>query len=536
MSLGASFHVGWTDESLMVKEMALPRSLVSADGDVMNFSLGPPGTTRATATLAWYNASAGKLARNTCPNGKPSSERTAALTGRAGVFTYGSDFDSPTAPTFASIWGTAPYSGKTIIFAMRVVSLTEAGSSGNNYGNPVLWEGGAFNRLELNAYDVGGSAWVPTLYHYDGTDDIARGAPLPYNQWKIFTCRHLGGNIQLRINGGPWVTVASGNSNSFDSNGDLRDTSFSGSGKYALGYRAHLAVWPTGISDEDCELAEQWIASDIGLTLSPTELIPPAVAGNTGWWDFTNAASLYKSGIRGTPVTTDEDVITYIEAYDNGSTNYRAIRKNDAIGVADYKVAIVNGKSVGRIDDTTNSLRGTFEKYRKTDLVSQGQITSTELFSTTGKTVIMAISISFASAQNGGGTYANNPILGDDGNRFQIGCQNLDASNVTVRPYNYDGTEDAVGLNVPKNTWMILSVKHDGTTLKIRRDGNPTWTSIASGPTDTYTGNVYLGQAGVPGRTDFDIAYFATYNVAVPDADIRLVEEYFASQLAITLV
>jgi hypothetical protein len=262
-------------------------------------------------------------------------------------------------------------------------------------------------------------------------------------------------------------------------------------------------------------------------------LAPPNVASNTGWWNFTNPAAVFKMGIRATPIAADDDVITYVEAYDNGTADYWAVRKTDVIGIGIYKTSVVNGKPIRRMLDTTNSLSATFEKYRKSDLVSQGSITSTMLFSAGGKTVVMAISIDSVGAANPN-PYANHPILGDDGNRFQIGCQNFDAGNVTVRPYNYDGTEDSVSLNVPKSTWMVLSVRHDGTNLSIRRNGGA-WTSAASGATNTYTGNVFLGQAGTSGQTLLDMAHLATFNTALSDANTRAVEAYMADQIGISL-
>lgn len=277
----------------------------------------------------------------------------------------------------------------------------------------------------------------------------------------------------------------------------------------------------------------------IGLTFAQltalangTIVLPPTIAGNTGWWDWTNPYQVIVAPGYPYHPTTDGEAIYYNNSYGNYSGYHRTIQQNNVLGMGNYKPALINGKSACRFD-SDNSIRGNFERRAIDAYTSPGTLTVTDLFSTTGKTVIMAISIQVTSAQVAGGTYNNNPLLGDTGNRFQIGCQTIDASNCYLTPYNYDGTEDVVQLSVPKNTWMIIAVRHDGTNLSIRRDSGA-WTSVASGATNSYTGDVTLGLSG--GHfTEWDMAHFATFNVALSDANIRIAEAYMAQQLGITL-
>lgn len=276
-------------------------------------------------------------------------------------------------------------------------------------------------------------------------------------------------------------------------------------------------------------------SNGVPFTVVEAGTAPDLIAGNTAWYTIDDPSTRTWNSTRGTPITTDNTTVQWFEPPADASANRIVIWNSNVPGLGTLQVAEVNGLSVLRFNTgATQSRQAFFQKFRKSDNANLGQVLTSELVSTTGKTLVFAINIdeSVGTTPNG---YAANPILGDDANRFQVGCQPLDASNVTIRAYNYDGTEDVTALPVPRHQWIILSVRHTGTVLQARYNRGA-WDSVASGTTQTMTGFAYIGQAGLGAKyTTFDLADWAFFNVSLSDGDLESVEDYFAAAIGISL-
>lgn len=113
-----------------------------------------------------------------------------------------------------------------------------------------------------NRFVTSGANLSFSLNNYTGSTQTV-SATFPKNTWVVITQRHLAGNLQLRINGGAWVTVASGNTSVLSNFARLG----AGFGRGWLGYVAHAAMWNSGLSDAECAEVEKYMGSTVGLSL-----------------------------------------------------------------------------------------------------------------------------------------------------------------------------------------------------------------------------------------------------------------------------
>lgn len=68
--------------------------------------------------------------------------------------------------------------------------------------------------MGIYAGGPGGSPYPVTAYNYDGNADYASEAALVIDELYVVELKHEAGNISVRVNGGTWTSVASGNTTS----------------------------------------------------------------------------------------------------------------------------------------------------------------------------------------------------------------------------------------------------------------------------------------------------------------------------------
>jgi hypothetical protein len=100
-----------------------------------------------------------------------------------------------------------------------------ASNGAQSYNNNAVWtDGGGFTGVYLkNA----GTPKTAIAFNWDGNDDAASSAVISLGTVYVVEWKHEGGNISLRVNGGAWVDVASGNTSNLGFN--LQLGSFTGS-------------------------------------------------------------------------------------------------------------------------------------------------------------------------------------------------------------------------------------------------------------------------------------------------------------------
>lgn len=98
-------------------------------------------------------------------------------------------------------------SNAIMIFAIRIDSAPAAAV--NPYDNPLIM-GDASIYMGLHVYASGGNAVFLGL-NYDGNYDQVTVTGPAIGSWVVVTMRHTGGQLRIRLNGGAWTSVASGN-------------------------------------------------------------------------------------------------------------------------------------------------------------------------------------------------------------------------------------------------------------------------------------------------------------------------------------
>lgn len=255
---------------------------------------------------------------------------------------------------------------------------------------------------------------------------------------------------------------------------------------------------------------------------------PDEVSGLTMWIDGTTASTLYVSN-GGANVSTDGDTVGVAQSRGGLSKAFQRAGQTEG-GL--YKIAIVNGKSVIRFD-------GVDDRYFSQN-ASGGSIASPapvgDFLAASAKTFVAALSIVGADA-NQANVYQNDAVFEDSGGYTGLMVSNVDASNVRLHAYNYDGNSDAATVDIAKSTWCVVAYKHDGTDVKVKVNGG-SWSSVASGATNGWsptTSALVFGGNYQTRRLEFDLAHAAFYNTAVSDADVDDLIKWMAAEIGVSL-
>lgn len=150
------------------------------------------------------------------------------------------------------------------------------------------------------------------------------------------------------------------------------------------------------------------------------------------------------------------------------------------------------------------------------------------LFTNANAVMIMAIKVDDATI-NTGAPYGNAIILGEINGYLGMYCYKT-GTDIVFQAYNFTGgTNTEVTTTVPVGTWTVMTLKHSGGQLRIRRNGGA-YTSVASGNTDVTTGLLSMFY-----KNELSLAQLATYNSAITDANILEVERWMGAKVGITI-
>jgi hypothetical protein len=261
------------------------------------------------------------------------------------------------------------------------------------------------------------------------------------------------------------------------------------------------------------------------LTGTPAVVSPASLSNMTIWLDSTISGVLFTAQ-DGIEVTTDG---TNVKLWASTASIARCSYNGTLSWSPVLKTNIVNGKSILRFDGTDDY----YDTYELTGSNHAGPsgCNLSDLWTTTAKTVVFAGSITSAPTDGGGPDNAR--VIGDAGNNgLMIG--NNDSTHVNFHMYSYSGGNHSADIVVPKNQFVIVSAKHDGSTLSIRLN-HGSWSTASCGTSATMSNLGGINQSYSGKMWGGDLAHLITYNVAHSDADIYLVEQYLAAQLGITL-
>ena len=258
-------------------------------------------------------------------------------------------------------------------------------------------------------------------------------------------------------------------------------------------------------------------------------LAPSDVANLLLWIDGTDPTKLYtaNAAASGVAVSADGNVMGFAQS--SGSLAYAAYQATPDKKPL-YKTNIVNGKSVIRFDATDDR----FSFIARVGQEISGSILPTsDVVGAGNYTIVTSLKI-LSATLNSGTIYSNHRLIGDTGGYWGIYVQNVDASNVLVHAYIWDGASKSNYVTVPKNAFSIISVTHTGTALKIRLNGGA-WSEVASGNISTLTNQVTVGDEATAKPCNMDLAGMAIFNTSISDANLLEVEKYMGNQIGLTI-
>lgn len=226
-------------------------SLVSADGQTVDVAQDASGLARCM--------------RNSTSGERP-TYKTNIVNGKSvlrfdgtGDFLVGNTTSAPGAT--ASSFPTGDLSSASAATFIVALSISSARSAQfNAYQNDCIYGDQVGNNLGLSISLSGGTITFHA-YNHDGSRQTTTvtGAQ---STWHIVSMRHASGSLQVRINGGSWSSVSSGNTT------QLNQPPFTGKGLIGSEPQwdlAHAAWWNVALSDGDVTSVEDYFAVQLGL-------------------------------------------------------------------------------------------------------------------------------------------------------------------------------------------------------------------------------------------------------------------------------
>lgn len=226
-------------------------SLVSADGQTVDVAQDASGLARCM--------------RNSTSGERP-TYKTNIVNGKSVLrfdgstdFMVGNTTSAPgTAASSLACSDLVSASAGTYIVALNVASARSA--QANAYQNDGIFADQIGDNLGLSV-SLSGATITFYAYNHDGSRQTTTvtGAQ---STWHIVSMRHASGSLQVRINGGSWSSVSSGNTT------QLNQPPFTGKGLIGSEPQwdlAHAAWWNVALSDGDVTSVEDYFAVQLGL-------------------------------------------------------------------------------------------------------------------------------------------------------------------------------------------------------------------------------------------------------------------------------
>lgn len=256
----------------------------------------------------------------------------------------------------------------------------------------------------------------------------------------------------------------------------------------------------------------------LGLFCKRREGSPSEFANLSGWWDASDAGSLYDATTGGSVVAADGQ----IQRWQDKSGNNRHFIKDANTGPT-RKTSIRNSRDVMRFDGTAN--------YLASNGWAMGSIGSSGGFTVFAALNAAAISTNESSPY----LFDNVVLLSDQYNLFA--CFYFKSSG-SVGAALLDPAERSVSATYTANTWVVLSFVYTGSQMQIRVNGTNLASQSVSGAdwlnSDTAY-PVHLGEMAFYNNFfDGDLGELVTYNASLPTADREAVETYLMNKWAIT--
>lgn len=247
MVAGIVFWVDGTDTATLWSNTDFTGSNVSTDGA----ALGSVNS-KITTTLGLASVNSVEI-KTPAANGK-----SAIVVGDpTGFMSLRTASTTPPASTVFTA------STKLILAVVKVTAAVAFGGTINNSDGIVSDSDRLF--WGLHFYEVSGPTGDITAgaHNYSGgTQSVS--VTFPRDEWVVVTMSHQSGRLRLRVNGGAWATISSGNSDYIGGSLHVGDSTFSTARRFEI---AHIAIANTAQTDAAISAVERWMAGQLGVSL-----------------------------------------------------------------------------------------------------------------------------------------------------------------------------------------------------------------------------------------------------------------------------
>lgn len=252
-----------------------------------------------------------------------------------------------------------------------------------------------------------------------------------------------------------------------------------------------------------------------------TDEIPPDMGvGITLWIDGTDTGSLWsEAAVGGSNVVTNGGVVFSAQNKVSPPSYFQA-----GSNAPELLTPAVSGSSVIKFVASTD-MRGR---------TLAGVVPISTFVTTTTKLVIAAVRIN--SLPGAAGAVYSNPLLfGDENGYTGVHMYNAGGGNARIQAYNYTTSEAVIEANAPLNEFVVLTMSHQSSQLRLRVNGGA-WGTISTGATGVMTGAASLGSnvyhAGID--REFDLAHLVAANATQSDASIAAIERWIANDIGLS--
>lgn len=238
---------------------------------------------------------------------------------------------------------------------------------------------------------------------------------------------------------------------------------------------------------------------------------PLTLSGLTGWWDASDASTLFDATSGGSAVSADGGVARLEDKSQGGrhfkqsSSTFRPLRKT----------SVKNGLDVIRFDGSDDVLEGSDFIYSSLQSSSSSSI----------------FIVAKATAVNtNSSVYLNDAVFSET--FAGHGAFALSSAN-TVAAYGYDETWRTAEVAYTAGDWISFASWHDGTSIYAQKNNDAAVSASLS--TRQGTSNApRLGANYAAAYFDGDFGELLTFNVALSESDRAKVISYLTDKWGIT--
>lgn len=208
----------------------------------------------------------------------------------------------------------------------------------------------------LAAFTPGGGAMIHSNVNLDGnwhwvfTEAAGTIIAVAANAWHVLALNVVSdASMSLRAENGYYSGRFNPNNSVTSRTGINIGTGFSN--QYSDSDVGEIVSYPTSLSNADMNKVGTYLAEKWGLAWTPLPFDPATVSSLRGWYDFSDATTMFTDAAFTTPVSADGQTILSMRDKSGQGNDV-----TEALNGPTYKTAIQNGLSVGRGDGVNDVL------------------------------------------------------------------------------------------------------------------------------------------------------------------------------------